>query len=319
MAKSRRIRLTAILAFIAGIISLALGLYVSWKFSILPGAVVGSAIVILAIWRFLSRLKIRVEIEETLLTWGLILILTAMAICVATAVVVLFKTIPQVMPVTILVLSVFVGLLIIITKQKQFYLFIIFVEVSYIVFSSNIFTDLRLYIASNILLTVVITIILMNIVTKQCGRLINFASLLKEFIIEPYSKADVWQKFTTPFMLILISALTIQNLVPLSSFDAVVRLSLVLVQAIYVIIAVAVKMYKECYADRLIIATVVIIFIVTQLTYTLLIFHGWKEPYLESLRDLEPILVVSFAYITLFLHTPMICLLVNKNKCAKLS
>jgi len=328
MVKISKIRLTAVLTFIVGFISLVLGLYVSWKFSILPGAVAGSAIVISMILYSLSRLKIRVEIEKVISMLRLILILVTFigifvvgfigVVIYVAVVVVQFNALPQIMSITYLAISAVIGSLIITTKQKQFYLFINFIEVAYIVLSNVVFMNLQLYNISNILPLTIITAVLMIIVTKHCRKRVNFISLLKEFVIKPISDALSWLIFTIPFMLISVSTLVILDRISLSDFNAIIRMGLVLVAAFWSTTVIAVKMYKECNADGLIVFTLAILILIS-LIYILGISRGWIELSPKSLRDLESILVLSFTFIPLFVHAPMICLLSNKDKCVKLS
>jgi len=316
MTKTRQTKLVAILVFIVGLIFLVLGLYVSWIFSLLPGAIALSAIAILLLllYSLYLELKIRVEIEKMLLAWGLILMLIAITICVAAAAVVQPNTTLQVVLITVIL----GGASIIVAKQKESYLFIIIVEIAYIMLSSSIFKNLWLYEISNILLLTVVTIILMKIAVKHCGRRINFISLLKEFVIEPLSNALSWLLFAIPFMLVLTSIFVTWNLIPLPSFGGWIKLELVFVGAICGALAIIKKLYRECYMDELMVIIIAIIVFIS-LVYSLGIYRGWIELSLKSLHDLEPILMTSFMIIAFFIHTPMICLITNKDKCKELN
>jgi len=322
MAKSRRIRLTAILAFIAGIISLVLGLYVSWKFSvfflILPGTIVGSAIVISLVLHSLLRLRIRIEKEEMLLMWGLILILIAIGIVVATFVIVQFNATPQMAQLTVLAIAILGYVSFIVAKQKRYYLFAVIIEAACIYITPSIFKDLWLYSIFNILLLAVITAILtilMKILTKHCGKSVNFISLLKEFAIDPLSNALSLSVFATPFVSILVSTLVISNRIPLASFDTAIRSGLVLVGTFLAAAVTAVKLYRECYAAKIVVIVIAILTI-APLIYTLGILHGLSFT-IKDLNDLEPILTASFMFVALFVHAPMMCPLSNKDVCAK--
>jgi len=322
MVKSRRIRLTALLAFIAGIISLALGLYVSWMFSLLSIAI-GFVIVVLVIGILMISyflLEIRAGIEEKLLLWGLILISTGIATSIAAIIVAQ----PNRMPIAVLAIGILGCVSIITAKQKQFYLFTIIVEVVYIALSIDIFMKLfngvsvilRLYSISTIPLFTIITIILVKIVANHCGRRVIFISLLKEFVAEPISKALSWPIFAIPIMSIFISTLVILNRIPLSSFDTTIRSGLVLVGAFWAATVIAVKLYRECYAAKMIVIAIAIL-TTAPLIYALGILYGLSFTIKEDLNNLEPILVASFMFVALFVHAPMMCPLSNKDVCAK--
>jgi len=328
MAKTRRKLFVGVLTFIAGIISFVLGFCVSWRFSvfflILPGAIVGSAIVISLVLYSLSQLEIRAGIGEKLLLWGFALIFIAIGVVVATFVIAQSNVMPQMIPITVLAIAILGYTSVIVARQRQFYLFTVIVEVAYIALSIDIFKKLfndisvvlRLYSISTIPLLITITIILMKIAANHCGRHVNFISLLKEFVTEPISKALSWPIFAIPIMSIFISTLVVLNRIPLSSFEAAIRTGLVLVGAFWAATVIAVKLYRECYAAKMIVIAIAILTI-APLIYTLGILYGLSFTIKEDLNNLEPILVASFMFVALFVHAPMMCPLSNKDVCAK--
>jgi len=313
----RRTRFIAIPTFVIGLVFLAAGFYISWESSILSEAVAGSTIAIFLTLYSLSRLKIRVEIEKLLLILGLILLFIAMVISAATGII-RPDTISRAL--TISCAAIITIDAIIITKQKQFYLFVVFIEAVYIVLFADIM-DLQLYSISAILLLATLTAILMKIAARHCRRRVNFISLLEEFVIEPVSKALSWLVFTIPFVLISVFTFTTQNIIQLqqlSSLDETIKSVLAVIGAIYATVAVTRKLHRECCADVVLVAVIAMLS-VPPLIYTLGILDGWISLSLQRLRDLKSILALSFTFIPLFVHAPMICLLSDKDKCAKFS
>jgi len=328
MEKAFQTRFTAIILLIVGLILLALELYASWIFLMLPKAIAGSTIAILLISYLLSRLKISVGIERSLLIWGLILISIATAICIATVVnvIVSYPTIPpQIIPIAILTIAILTGSIFVITNQQQYYLLIVIAEIAFIALFSDISINLLQYYTLNILLLTAVTIFLLKAVVRYCWKRASFSHLLhllKEFVIDPLSNAFSRLLFTTPFMVVLISILAIQNVISFSSFNALIKLGFVLLGSIYIVIAIIRKLYKESCVSKLIatdIATIIAIVISISLTYPLGLYSGWIEFPIERLRDLKPMLVSSFILIAFFVHTPMICLITNRDKCKELN
>jgi len=313
-------RFIVIILFIAGLILLALGFYISLSSPIVFGTVATSSIVILLILYFVSRRKIgtKVGIEIKLLVWGLILIYNALVIYTAIEVFIaihMMYNIPsQIIPPIILTLIGTLSSLFIIVKQ--YYLFIVVFELLYAM-NSN-FMNLWLYEISNILMLIIVTIFLMGIAMKYCGKRISFSYLFKEFVINPLSNAFSWLLFAIPFMLVLTSIFVTWNLILSLSFGGWIKLELALVGAICGTLAIIKKLYRGCCMDKLM-ATTIAIIISISLIYPLGIYSGWIELSLKSLHDLEPILMISFILIAFFIHTPMICLITNKDKCKELN
>jgi len=221
---------------------------------------------------------------------------------------------------TLISIESLLSMFIIVNRQ---YPLIIMFELSYITFlnciSSYASMDLGLYELLNVSIIAVITILLMEIAMKHCGKRITFNQLLhliKELVVDSLSNAFSWLLFTIPFASVLTSIFVILNRTLLSNFGALIKVELVLVGAICAAIIVTRKLYRERCMDKLT-ATATAIAASVSLIYPLGVYSGWAEIRIENL--LESVLTLSFILIVFFTHTPMTCLITNKDKCKELN
>jgi len=331
MSKAFRARITAIILFVVGLVLLASGFYVSWSCSIVLGTIAAlSAVVSSLIIYSLLRRKIRdtkAVIEGKLIAWGLISTYITLVMCGAVfAATYVYNVSPQTKLVLSILILISTGVLLnTFAIVSQYHFLIIMFELLYIAFLSHISSytsvDLWLYELLDASMIAAITILLMEIAMKHCGKRITFNQLLhliKEFVVDSLSNAFSWLLFTMPFILILASIFVILNRALLSNFGALIKIGLVLVGAICVAMIVTGKLYRERCMSKLA-ATATAIAASVSLIYPLGVYSGWTEFRIEDPRDLESVLASSFILVVLFVHTPMICLTTNRDKCRELN